>query len=123
DDATWDDLPVTSSPRRATSRPAGRGGGDERAYVDRRPGARPDAYDTAPLTRRSAVELEVADRRPSPRRRRRGPHDVDPRPGHIPGLDGLRAIAIVAVLVYHFLPAALPGGYLGVDVFFVVSGF
>ncbi|OMH27786.1 hypothetical protein BKD30_03585 [Tersicoccus phoenicis] len=39
------------------------------------------------------------------------------------GLDGLRALAVVAVLVYHLSPALLPGGYLGVDVFFVVSGF
>ncbi|MGB7447918.1 MAG: acyltransferase family protein, partial [Ornithinimicrobium sp.] len=60
-----------------------------------------------------------------PRRRRtpRGPHDLRPRPGHIPGLDGLRGLAIIAVLVYHFTPEVLPGGFLGVDVFFVVSGF
>ncbi|OMH34268.1 acyltransferase family protein [Tersicoccus sp. Bi-70] len=45
------------------------------------------------------------------------------RPGHIGGLDGLRALAVVAVLLYHLSPTLLPGGYLGVDVFFVVSGF
>lgn len=45
------------------------------------------------------------------------------RPGHIGGLDGLRALAVVAVLLYHLSPGLLPGGYLGVDVFFVVSGF
>jgi peptidoglycan/LPS O-acetylase OafA/YrhL len=41
----------------------------------------------------------------------------------IEGLDGLRALAIIGVLVYHLDAAWLPGGFLGVDVFFVVSGF
>lgn len=43
--------------------------------------------------------------------------------GYLPHVDGLRAIAILAVVGYHAWPAALPGGFLGVDVFFVVSGF
>ncbi|MDO8122331.1 acyltransferase family protein [Isoptericola sp. b490] len=43
--------------------------------------------------------------------------------GRIPGLDGLRAFAVLAVIGYHTLPRAIPGGFLGVDVFFVVSGF
>ncbi len=35
----------------------------------------------------------------------------------------MRAVAVVLVLVYHYFPTALPGGFLGVDVFFVISGF
>jgi len=40
-----------------------------------------------------------------------------------PGLDGVRAIAVVAVVAFHFVPGWLPGGFLGVDVFFVLSGY
>ncbi|NJP05960.1 MAG: acyltransferase [Chloroflexaceae bacterium] len=42
---------------------------------------------------------------------------------YLPGLDGLRALAVLAVLVYHTQPAWLPGGFLGVEVFFVISGY
>jgi peptidoglycan/LPS O-acetylase OafA/YrhL len=44
-------------------------------------------------------------------------------PTYVGGLDGLRAIAVAAVIVFHFAPSVLPAGFLGVDVFFVVSGF
>ena len=38
-------------------------------------------------------------------------------------IDGLRALAVTAVVLYHFLPSTFDYGYLGVDVFFVISGF
>ncbi|MFW2336124.1 acyltransferase family protein [Ilumatobacter sp.] len=42
---------------------------------------------------------------------------------YLPGLDGMRALAVAAVLVYHANPTWLPGGFLGVEVFFVISGY
>lgn len=53
-------------------------------------------------------------------RRRTGPTDRAPVRTDI---QGLRAVAVATVLVYHLWPAWLPGGYVGVDVFFVISGF
>jgi peptidoglycan/LPS O-acetylase OafA/YrhL len=64
-----------------------------------------------------------ADPRPTqPSRRRPAPTGISRVP-YLPGLDGMRAIAVVAVMVYHANPDWLPGGFLGVEVFFVISGY
>ena len=48
---------------------------------------------------------------------------MGPRLAHMPGLDGLRALSVIAVLLYHAELAWIPGGFLGVEVFFVISGY
>ena len=42
---------------------------------------------------------------------------------YLPGLDGMRALAVVAVMVYHANSDWLPGGFFGVEMFFVISGY
>ena len=43
--------------------------------------------------------------------------------GYYPDIDGLRALAVLAVIVFHINKGLLPGGFVGVDVFFVISGY
>ncbi|OMF80531.1 acetyltransferase [Paenibacillus peoriae] len=61
------------------------------------------------FARRTAAEMK-SKQLPSQRR-------------YMPGLDGLRALAVIAVIVYHLNPDWLPGGLLGVGVFFTLSGY
>jgi peptidoglycan/LPS O-acetylase OafA/YrhL len=45
------------------------------------------------------------------------------RIGYVPEIDGLRALAVIAVMLFHLDASYLPGGFTGVDIFFVISGF
>ena len=43
--------------------------------------------------------------------------------GYRPEIDGLRAVAVIPVILFHMGLSWMPGGFIGVDVFFVISGF
>ena len=52
-----------------------------------------------------------------------GSESTASRLSYRPAIDGLRAIAVLSVCVFHLDPAMLPGGFVGVDIFFVLSGY
>ena len=94
--------------------------------AQREPSRPPDPEPLRPALAGAHASLVAAPRRPAARPKRGEPKPAaaeDPPPlGYQPGLDALRALAIVPVVLFHaFIWPA--GGYLGVDLFFVLSGF
>ena len=86
--------------------------------VTRTPGAEPAPSSQRPANARGGSALDPAE----PGRGGRG-EPIKAPASYRPEIDGLRAVAVLAVIVNHVSARLLPGGYLGVDVFFVISGF
>lgn len=42
---------------------------------------------------------------------------------YILGIDGIRALAVISVIIFHLFPNSIPGGFVGVYIFFVISGY
>jgi peptidoglycan/LPS O-acetylase OafA/YrhL len=49
--------------------------------------------------------------------------EISAEPKHVLGIDSLRALAVWVVVIYHLNANFLPGGFVGVDIFFAISGF
>ncbi|KAF0717379.1 Aste57867_2326 [Aphanomyces stellatus] len=85
-----------------------------------------DASDDGPSIQHADDSFEPESARPPPT----GDPSVKMEPppaqhaiAYRPDIDGLRALAVVPVVIYHAYPQLLPGGYVGVDIFFVISGY
>lgn len=81
--------------------------------------AQPTVTEIAEEQPPSAAALRAAER--EKKRQERGKPGVGP--AIRPEIQALRAVAVVTVVLFHYWPGLVPGGYIGVDVFFAISGF
>ena len=132
--------PAQARPAAAQPRPAAKRAPELRPVQPRRPtstaepaaaksgadvAAAPPAYPTLPIPKAEiAAALAVSPvREKAPGSIRKEQAGKDKKGWRAPGLDGVRALAVLSVLGFHEGLSWLPGGFLGVDIFFVLSGF
>ncbi|WP_018639439.1 acyltransferase family protein [Parafrankia elaeagni] len=111
------------SPRPGGPRPGPPGGRDRAGVADRAGTRRGIPAEAVPAARRAPSEPETGPLETGPLETGPLTAPVLAPLGHSPALDGLRALAVLGVMAYHAGLSWMPGGLLGVDAFFVLSGF